>query len=60
MTDQQHSTNSETAEFQAPEPSIPATHDGIRLTEDGVIIYDMGNSEQWIWADDSVERAAYR
>lgn len=51
---------SHVAEFDAPEPSIPASHDSIELTEDAAVIYNREDSQQWIWTDEAVPRAERR
>lgn len=59
MTDQRHATDSHVADYHAPEPSIPTTHDSFELTEGAVIIYGQ-NSREWIWTDEAVQRTDYR
>jgi hypothetical protein len=60
MANQRHTTDSHVEEFYAPDPSIPAGHDSIELTEDAVVIYDREDSQQWIWTDTAVQRTEYR
>lgn len=60
MTDQQHESDERIAEYHASEPSIPETHASLELTDDAVIIYDREDSRQWLWADEAVQRAAWR
>lgn len=60
MSNQRQSPNDHVADYGAPEPSVPATHDCFELTEDTVIIYRRENSRQWILADEAVRCVEHR
>jgi hypothetical protein len=60
MTNQRHAPNDHVADYHAPEPSVPATHDCFELTEDTLIVYRQGSPRQWVWADNTVDCAEHR
>lgn len=60
MTNHCQSTNGHVADYHAPEPSVPATHDSFELTDDTVIIYRRESSRQWILADEAVRCVEHR
>lgn len=60
MANQRHTSNDHIEEYYAPEPTIPATHDSIELTEEAVVVYDREDSRRWIWADEAVDRTECR
>lgn len=54
MTDLRYITIDRVAEQVAPEPSIPESHESVELG-DGTVVYNRGDPQQWIWANEAVD-----